>query len=55
MRAFDRCGESLHAHERRSMYCFVGRPQYVHERGLHSMAGVLYTLQHAEYTLADFY
>ena len=26
MRAFDRCGESLHAHERRSMYCFVGRP-----------------------------
>ena len=46
---------SLHAHERCSLYLIVCSPQCVYERGLDSMAGVLYTLQHAEYTLADFY
>ena len=42
-------------HERLSLYRVVGRPQRVHERGLHSTAGVLYTLLHAEYRGEEFY
>ena len=46
---------SLHAHERRSRTALYCSPQRVYERGLHSMAGDLYTLVHAEYRGEEFY